>query len=90
MNQHNDHTISKSAFLVPIVLGLLFISLSAICLVIVLVPYILLNLRGNFKHSLGVGIPGKDAAPDLIEVEKNIFLLKEVPERQVGQTAGRH
>jgi len=27
---------------------------SAICLVIVLVAYILLNLRGNFKHSLGL------------------------------------
>jgi len=27
---------------------------SAICVVIVLVPYILLNLKGNFKHSLGL------------------------------------
>jgi len=27
---------------------------SAICPIIVLVPYILLNLKGNFKHSLGV------------------------------------
>jgi hypothetical protein len=27
---------------------------SAICLVIVLIPYILLNLKGNFKHSLGM------------------------------------
>lgn len=29
---------------------------SAICLVIILVPYILLNLKGNFKHSLGLGL----------------------------------
>ena len=72
------------AFLVPVALGLLFISLalfvafnfrggwsylvlfvftsfllsihapSAIGVVIVLVPYILLNLKGNFKHSLGI------------------------------------
>ena len=72
------------AFLVPVALGLLFISLalfvafnfrsgwsylvlfvftsfllsihapSAIGIVIVLVPYILLNLKGNFKHSLGI------------------------------------
>jgi len=27
---------------------------SAICLIIVLTPYILLNLKGNFKHSLGI------------------------------------
>ncbi|MBA7692250.1 hypothetical protein ES703_100813 [subsurface metagenome] len=27
---------------------------SAICLVIVLIPYILLNLKGDFKHSLGI------------------------------------
>ena len=27
---------------------------SAICVVIVLIPYILLNLKGNFKHSLGI------------------------------------
>ncbi len=27
---------------------------SAICVVLVLFPYILLNLRGNFKHSLGI------------------------------------
>jgi len=72
------------AFLVPLSLGLLFVSLSlfvafnfsslggyvvlflftcfllithppsAICMVIILIPYILLNLRGNFKHSLGI------------------------------------
>jgi len=72
------------SFLVPVALGLLFVSLSlfiafnfnsfwsyvvlfvftcfliiihapsAICLVIILIPYILLNLRGNFKHSLGM------------------------------------
>ena len=71
------------AFLVPMSLGLLLVSLSifiafnfsslggyvvlflftcflliihppsAICLVIILVPYILLNLKGNFKRSLG-------------------------------------
>ncbi len=29
---------------------------SAISLVIILTPYILLNLRGNFKHSLGIGL----------------------------------
>ena len=29
---------------------------SAICLVIILIPYILLNLKGNFKHSLGMGL----------------------------------
>ena len=29
---------------------------SAICLVIVLIPYILLNLKGNFKHSLGIAL----------------------------------
>ena len=29
---------------------------SAICLSIILIPYLLLNLRGNFKHSLGVGL----------------------------------
>ncbi len=29
---------------------------SAICLVIVLTPYILLNLRGNFKHGLGLAL----------------------------------
>ncbi len=29
---------------------------SAICLVIILVPYLLFNLRGNFKHSLGLGL----------------------------------
>ena len=29
---------------------------SAICLVIILVPYILLNLKGNFKHSLGMAL----------------------------------
>jgi len=27
---------------------------SAICVVIALIPYILLNLKGNFKHSLGI------------------------------------
>ena len=27
---------------------------SAICVVIVLIPYILLNLKGNFKHALGI------------------------------------
>ena len=27
---------------------------SAICLAIILIPYILLNLKGNFKHSLGI------------------------------------
>jgi len=74
------------SFLVPVAMGLLFVSLSlfiafnlrgvwsyivlllftcfllsihapsAICLVIILVPYILLNLRGNFKHSLGMAL----------------------------------
>jgi hypothetical protein len=74
------------SFLVPVSMGLLFVSLSlfiafnfssiwsyavlfvftcflliihapsAICLVIILIPYILLNLRGNFKHSLGLVI----------------------------------
>jgi len=29
---------------------------SAICLVIILVPYILLNLKGDFRHSLGIGL----------------------------------
>ena len=29
---------------------------SAICLVIILVPYILLNLKSNFKHSLGIAL----------------------------------
>ena len=29
---------------------------SAICLVLILAPYILLNLKGNFKHSLGLGL----------------------------------
>jgi len=29
---------------------------SAICLVIILIPYILLNLKNNFKHSLGTGL----------------------------------
>lgn len=29
---------------------------SAICPIIVLAPYILLNLKGNFKHSLGIGL----------------------------------
>lgn len=29
---------------------------SAICVVIALMPYLLLNLKGNFKHSLGVGL----------------------------------
>jgi hypothetical protein len=29
---------------------------SAIIVVIVLIPYILLNLRGNFKHALGIGL----------------------------------
>lgn len=29
---------------------------SAICAVILLVPYILLNLKGNFKHSLGMAL----------------------------------
>ncbi|MBA7477562.1 hypothetical protein ES707_12973 [subsurface metagenome] len=29
---------------------------SAICPIIVLTPYILLNLKGNFKHSLGIGL----------------------------------
>ena len=29
---------------------------SAICPIIVLAPYILLNLKGNFKHSLGLGL----------------------------------
>jgi len=72
------------AFLVPMSLGLLLVSLSifvafnlnslggyvalflftcflliihppsAICLVIILIPYILLNLKGNLRHSLGV------------------------------------
>lgn len=72
------------AFLVPVAMGLVFISLSiflafnfrnvwsyltvfiftafllsihapsAISLVIILTPYILLNLKGNFKHSLGL------------------------------------
>lgn len=72
------------SFLVPVAMGLLFVSLSlfiafnfrsfwgylvlfvftcfllsihapsAICLVIILIPYILLNLKGNFKHSLGM------------------------------------
>jgi hypothetical protein len=74
------------SFLVPVAMGLLFVSISlfiafnfssvwsyvvlfiftcflitihapsAICLVIILIPYILLNLRGNFKHSLGMVI----------------------------------
>jgi hypothetical protein len=74
------------SFLVPVAMGLLFVSLSlfiafnlsgiwsyivlfvftcflliihapsAICLVIILIPYILLNLRSNFKHSLGLVI----------------------------------
>jgi len=72
------------AFLVPVALGLLFVSLSiflvlhfrnawscltvfiftcfllpmhapsAVCLVIILAPFVLLNLRGNFKYSLGL------------------------------------
>ncbi len=29
---------------------------SALCLVIVLVPYILLNIKGNFRHSLGISL----------------------------------
>ncbi len=29
---------------------------SAICLVIILVPYIVLNLKGGFKHSLGIAL----------------------------------
>jgi hypothetical protein len=29
---------------------------SAICLVIILAPYVLLNIRGNFRHSLGTGL----------------------------------
>ena len=74
------------SFLVPVAMGLLFVSLSlfiafnfrsvwsyivlfvftcfllsihapsAISLVIILIPYILLNLRGNFKHSLGMAL----------------------------------
>ena len=74
------------AFLVPVAMGLFFVTLaifvafnfhsvwsyftlflftcflllihapSAICLVLILTPYILLNLKGNFKHSLGLGL----------------------------------
>lgn len=29
---------------------------SAICPIIVLTPYILLNMKGNFKHSLGIAL----------------------------------
>ncbi len=106
------------AFLVPVAMGLLFMSLSlflafnfrsgwayvalfvftsfllsihapsAISVAMVLFPYILLNLKGNFKHSLGIAlalaipflVPFPWIFDKLLPTAKSLLILQPLPQ----------
>jgi hypothetical protein len=84
----NFHTLwSYLTLLIIFLLLLLIHSATAVALLIIIAPYILINLRSDFKHSLGIilalGLPFAAALPlifnQILPILKNLSAPKSAP-----------